>query len=853
MPLPDWVPGSIESVDGFEVAQVPLSGGALPAVLASALPGQQAPQLTPEQRRSRRERLRHEAAAKKAAEIVVDPNRSTFEFPLPEERGGGTVRGNALEINAQQGQTIVLSGGVSLAYQDVHIEAESIELDLEDNSLVARGGVVLDQGPRRLAGDSATFDLATKTGSLTHANAYLEPDFYFSGAEISKVGEDRYTVVDGVFTSCDQDVPNWSFKVRRARVDVGGYAHIRGASFRVKKAPVLYFPYILWPAKLDRASGFLVAQPGYSTRRGASLSAAYYKTLGRGADTTIFTDLYSEGFVGIGDEFRYALSEGTSGIFEGYAIRDPDDDKWRWKLNLNHVSEDLPLGLRGVIDFNDISDFRYFEEFERDFNRATLRQIHSRGFLSGNWGTHSLNLQVDSLETLIAFDDPATEADEGRQVTLRSLPEVEYRLRSTQLGSLPLYLQADASLALLDIQRSANYDGNFGRVDLFPSVELPIKSWPWLSLSLTGGYRFTWYEDSLCNRNVDSSGATLGTGEPCVNNVQRFTGDSFERSTPVVTADIFGPSFSRIYTKKLGDFGKFKHIIAPRITYGFVDVDDEDLSRIPLYDERDSLRSRNSMRVALVNKVLGKPAEVVEDEEHAEESSEAEDSATVERDEEVADGETGEEATEGAEGAVTDPPAKKKRKKNTSSREVLSFELAQSFSFDDKQPLQRGAGRTDKAGPLSALLRFNPTDGTSVKAEVFYSTLFSRVTSTSLSGTYLLPGDNLVGLTYVNRVNAVNGETQSDQIRLWTGLHLIPRKLKVEAQFNYNLKQSTLQQQRYILRYTGSCCGLQLEFRDAQFDPLSGTRDQDYRIAITLKNVGTFLDLSGRVSGSGGF
>ncbi len=846
-PLPDWVPAAVEAVVGFELAVA----SPLPAELSDVLASVQPPQLTAEQRRSRRERLRQEAEKKKEAERKVDPNRSTFEFPLPETRGGGTVRGNAVEVNAQQGQQIVLSGGVELAYQDVHIEAERIELDIENNSLVARGGVILDQGPRRLSGDSATFDLTSKTGTLTNASAYLEPDFYFSGAEISKVGEDRYTVVDGIFTSCDQDVPGWSFKVRRARVDVGGYAHIRGASFRVKKTPVLYFPYILWPAKLDRASGFLVAQPGYSTRRGASLSAAYYQTLGRSADTTIFTDLYSKGFIGIGDEFRYALSEGSSGIFEGYAIRDSDDHKWRWKLNLNHVSEDLPYGLRGVLTYSDLSDFRYFEEFERDFNRATLRQIHSRGFLSGNWGTHSLNLQVDSQETLIAFDDPATEPDEGREVTLRSLPEVEYRLRSTQIGSLPLYLEADASLALLDVERSATYDGSFGRVDLFPSIELPIKTWPWLSLSLTGGYRFTWYEDSLCNRDVDGTGASLGGGEPCVDNVQRFTGDSFERSTPVITADIFGPSFSRIYDKKIGDFGKFKHIIAPRITYGFVDLDDEDLSRIPLYDERDSLRSRNSMRVALINKVLGKPAEIVEEEEESGKPAEtaAEDSSAEESGDKVesadADGEEG-------DGAPA-KPAKKKKKSNGSSREVLSFELAQSFSFDDQQPLQRGDGRTDKAGPLSALLRFNPTDGTSLKVEVFYSTLFSRVTSTTLSGTYLLPRDNLVGLTYVNRVNAVNGATQSDQIRLWTGLNLIPKKLKVQAQINYDLKESTLQQQRYMLHYTGSCYGIQLEFRDAQFNALSGERDQDYRIAITLKNVGTFLDLSGRVSGSGGF
>jgi lipopolysaccharide assembly outer membrane protein LptD (OstA) len=913
--LPEWVPAAIDDIEGFEVVSpgMPFAEAAF-RTASFALTDQEAPQgspqLTPEQRQRRQRRLRAEEQGKNTREAKpVDPARSTFEFPLPAERGGGTVTGNAAEIDAASGSGIVLAGGVDFAYQDIHIEAERIELDLENQTLTATGGVILDQGPRRLTGESASFNLDDKTGTLTNATAYLEPDYFFTGSELKKTGDDSYVVVDGIFTSCAGEVPAWSFKVRQARIDVGGYAHIRGASFRVKKAPLLYFPYILWPAKLDRASGFLVAQPGYSSRRGTSLSTAYFQTLGRSADTTVFTDLYSAGFIGVGNELRYRPSEGTKGIFEGYAIRDPDDDRWRWKLRLNHVTEDLPLGLRGVISYDDYSDFQYFEQFERDFDRATLRQIHSRGFLSGNWGTHSLNLQIDSQETLIAFDNPDTEANEDSAVILRSLPEAEYRLRSTQLGSLPLYLQADASVAQLDVDRSSDYNSNYGRVDLFPSVELPIKSWPWISMSLTGGYRFTWWGDSLCNLATDETGAPIGGGERCVDGVQRFTGESFERATPVFTADIFGPSFSRIYDKEIGDFGKFKHIIAPRVTYGYVNVEDPEQGRAPLFDERDSFASANSVRVALINKVLGKPkpkppkksAEAPDEETDDTQSasgqaaiepnlglenlglenlgvgaaetpamadseqpdppgSESGDGSSAEetsKDQPAdAQGDTkGEAASEDAaeskgeaesEDAATKAPAP--AVSGGSSREIFSFELAQSYSFDADQPLQRGDGREDQASPLSALVRFNPTDGTSLKAEVFYNTLFSRITSTTLSGSYLFPGQNTVGLTYVNRVRPIDGTTESDQLRVWTSLNLVPRKLKLDAQLNYNIDTSVLQQQRYVLRYTGACYGVQLEFRDSQF----GTqREQDYRLAITLKNVGTFLDLSGRNSGSG--
>ena len=47
-----------------------------------------------------------------------------------------------------------------------------------------------------------------------------------------------------------------------------GYAKTRGVSFRAKNVPLVYLPYMLWPVKTSRVSGFLMPKPGFSTRRG---------------------------------------------------------------------------------------------------------------------------------------------------------------------------------------------------------------------------------------------------------------------------------------------------------------------------------------------------------------------------------------------------------------------------------------------------------------------------------------------------------------------------------------------------------------------------------------------------------
>ena len=253
---------------------------------------------------------------------------------------------------------------------------------------------------------------------------------------MEKVSDDVYTVENGVFTSCAGDNPSWSFRLGSARVEIEGYARIKNASMRVKKVPVLYTPYIVWPAKTERTSGLLVPEIGYSERKGSELGLAYYQVLGPSWDTTFHVDTYSEGYLGLGDELRYRPSEGTRGIAVGYAVRDPNADQeagidqWRWKVDWDHVTEDLPWGLRGVLSYHDFSDFQFFRDFERDFDRNTIRTLESHGFVSGDWGPHSLNVLLNEQKTFLA---PATATNAERVITQSKLPEVEYRLRPTRL------------------------------------------------------------------------------------------------------------------------------------------------------------------------------------------------------------------------------------------------------------------------------------------------------------------------------------------------------------------------------------------------------------------------------------
>jgi LPS-assembly protein len=705
------------------------------------------------------------------------PERITFELQFPAERGGGSATGSAGALEYPREDFVVASGAVEIKYQDLVLRAETVELDLATKQVVALGEVRIDQGPQRLAGERATFDLETKTGNVEKARAQVGSDYFFRGEEIAKTGEDTYRVRKGFFTSCVGDDPAWSFGVGEGRVQVDGYARAKHVTMRLSKVPVLYFPYILWPVKPDRTSGFLIPNIGYSKRRGAYLGLAYYQVLGRSADDTLYLDLYSREYLGFGNELRYQPSEGTKGNFKLYAVHVPDDDELqladpeadnlRWKMFWDHRSDDLFPGVRSVVAYRDYSDFEFFQDFERDFDINTARFLYSNAYLSGNWGPHSVNVLVDSRETFVRA---------GQSLVQRQLPEIEYRLRSTKLGRTPLYLEMRSSVNYLDVERSETYQGSYGRADLSPQLTLPLRAFPWLSVSLSGGGRATWWGERL-----DSTG-------------QAFTGESITRTYPVASASIVGPSVSRIFDGQLGSFGKFKHVIEPRFEYDYLG-EFEEAREVPVFDEVDTFTSLNTGRVALVNRLLAKPS---------------------------------------------DPKA-------GGAREVLSLEISQIYSFDKDVPGQSSndpnpAERlTDPWGPVISNLRFAPSSALNAQWRVTYSTLFSRVDSNSLSATWRA-GQNNLGLTWFQRWDPETGETRADQIRVFGGLPLLGKKLRVNAQLAYDIDTSFLQQQRYMFDYTGSCWSARLEYREFK---ATNRLDRDWRFAITLKNVGTFLDLTG--------
>jgi LPS-assembly protein len=657
---------------------------------------------------------------------------------------------------------------VTIEYQDVKLTARSVHGSLKKKTVVAEGDVTFEQGASRMQGVRLELDLAEKTGVLTDGRMDLEGGLHLEGATLAKVGPRTFTLTDGMVTSCEvcegQD-PSWKFKVKSARVTLEEFARLKGVTFSMGGVPLLWTPYLIWPALRDRASGFLIPGFGYNSNRGGYLGMSYYWAISRSADATFSGDFYTKKYYGLGAELRARPSEGTR--FEGtyYTIYDPTVQHWQWQTIGTLVSNDLGPKLRAVVKWLDFSDPTFFQSFNANFNLSSARTIGSDAFVTWSPDPFALNLRITR--------DQALGYGTGDIVTER-LPVLEASMRPTPFFGQSVFVEASGQAGFLSTDRGNGLPaGTYDRLDFFPKVNVPLSLFPWLSLEGTAGVRITNYGKSLA-----PDGITL-------------VDKAYNREALSTEVSLTGPSFSRLFEGKLGPFTKFKHVIEPRIIWDYL-AGRDDFAPTPLFDEIDSLIPTNVIRYSLLQHFLAK----------------------------------------GDQGG---------------SREIASFEIARSYYM--RLPGESTAFPLDasvqKSSPLDFILRVNATSALNLDMRTTWDPHANQVTSASVTAMMSKAERSLSLSLFDSHPVIVPAELDpgaSAQLRFAGGMPILPKRLRFDVEANYDLSKGRMLESRTLLTLQAACFKILAEYRDLR---TGNVPSRDFRVALTLKNVGSFLDFTG--------
>jgi LPS-assembly protein len=722
--------------------------------------------------------------------------------PTQKRAQGGDIKWSAGKPNQPnkieyiQGEYAILEPDVVIEYQDVKVHADKATVNLRTKDVTAEGHVIIDQGPTRLSGNRVVYNLDSKTGTFFDATGSMDPSIYFQGEKIEKLSEDTYRLTNGLFTSCDIDNPSWSFHVRQMDVTIDDYAHMKDFTFRAHRFPIFWAPRLVWPTKHDRARGFLMPRllltefPGRGNppqnSLGNRLEIGYFIPIGESMDTTLYADLNTRGYNGLGLNFRYRPNQNVKlGDMSAYAIHDPLSKTQQWRYNYKHSQDNLPGGFRGVVDIEDFSDLDFFRNYERDPRIHFQSQVYSSAYLTKNTSRYSLNFLSDRRDIVLGhdFSVPGAPVIKNRYM---QLPTAQMRLYPNRIGNSPFYLSYETSASHLvtsGLTTAPNVD--YVRGDLFPTVSMQIRTPPWFSVRPQVSGRGTYYSAQL-----EKDSTTVAVSDP----LNRFYAQG--------QVEVVGPSFSRVFSESIGGFSKFKHVIEPRFRYVHTtNVNDQE--RVMRFDTVDTPIVpivRDQVEYSLTHRLIGKEA-----------------------------GENG------------------------NAREVLSFALRQTVSLSNRFTNATGGttlppGQDSKFTPLVASLHVNPYQSITLDANATLGNLSHKIDQTSISGNLIGTGrnqDKYLSFTWFASFqhqladNTMTTASNSSQIRINTGSSLLNERIRADVQLNFDAKQGTFLEQRYLIGGNAACYGLAFEYRRyLVYDPLPKPANS-YGIAVSLKNVGT--------------
>ena len=159
--------------------------------------------------------------------------------------------------------------------------ADRMTHDADRGMVEAEGNVKIDYqtelGLVEVAARKTTFFTSSSAGIFEEATAQFGNEFFFVGERVEMLeGGQEFLIENGVITACNQARPQWSLKIKKARIKKEGYAIIHGARFRIKDVPVIYIPWLIVPAMQERRSGLLMPVTGSSERNGSFLSQPIY-------------------------------------------------------------------------------------------------------------------------------------------------------------------------------------------------------------------------------------------------------------------------------------------------------------------------------------------------------------------------------------------------------------------------------------------------------------------------------------------------------------------------------------------------------------------------------------------------
>jgi LPS-assembly protein len=722
------------------------------------------------------------------------------------------------DSQAKVKDTYQLRGHVEVTYQDMKLTADEASFDASTGDVVARGHVTFADGQSRLEAEEAHYNVQSGLGWFSNGRGNLharitprprmlttENPFYVRARKVERRAENSYVVERGRVTTCACEEKGWSLSARRAQVEVGDKVVTQDSVFRLFRVPLFYSPYFVNSiARQPRQTGFLLPHVGNSSQKGFILGGGFFWAINGSADLLLGLENYSIRGLGRSGRFRARPSSTSEVTIDYFGVNDKGSGPQRQfrapGQSLRGVGQarDLGHGFRGVLDVDYITSLAFRYAFTDNFTQAVASEVHQTGFLSKNFDAYSINMYASRYQNFLS-----AERKPGNSIIIRQTPSFSFSGQDKQVGHLPVYFAFDLSAAGMGRTEPGLETPQLAeRLDFHPEVTLRPK--PFLGLHVTPslGLRATRYGTSL-----------------------RADGSPLSRLLGELSVDLRPPSLAKVFAKPLWGY-RFKHVIEPDLRYRLVRArNPESLTDVMRYDYVDIFAETNEIEYSLTNSLFFRK--------------------------ETAAGQT----------------------EKHQARELVSWRLSQKYYFDPTFGGALDPGRRvvfdptisltgfafaqgRRLSPVVSVLKFAPFSNYDTELRADISPSGGGVLNAGITS-HLRHGP--VGLSFtdffINRTAALSTPlAPTGSLSPLPSFHLL-RAVASYGDVNrkgfsgafgldFNFAQRIAHQVVNQVSYNFGCFALDFEYR--RFALGSLRRENQFRVALSLANVGTFGNLKPR-------
>ncbi len=341
----------------------------------------------------------NEAEEKKATGVVLD---SKVKY-----RARDTIR---FEINNQM---VFLYGDAEIDYEDIHLQAEYIEIDFKKNEIYAtglpdtagvmRGLPIFTEKGQSYQAKEIRYNFETEKGRTVDV-VTEEADGFLHGSAVKLMDDETIHVGGGKYTTCDKPDPHFHIGFQKAKV-MEERIVTGPANFYLMGIPLpIAIPFGFFPNTTSQASGILIPSYGESSNRGFYLKdGGFYWGISDYVDLSLKGDIYSRGSWALKTESRYNLRYRYSGNFNiNYAINIdgeeglPDYSRQRdFRVRWNHSQDPRarPNSMfRANVNAGSSQYNRYDPETTQDYLSNTFQ---SNIAYSATWGDGRYNFSTN--------------------------------------------------------------------------------------------------------------------------------------------------------------------------------------------------------------------------------------------------------------------------------------------------------------------------------------------------------------------------------------------------------------------------------------------------------------------------